>query len=183
MNDFDNLKAQKYAIEQRNAASDRASVREAALRFEKWWMALAEDGEPQEFDEGFNIHQQAIIAGWMKRAFIAGAQPSAPAERDVPVHDHFADEGIVSSCPACQHDKLVGAESGQAPPEPRPSTGDGSSAHPDTPALTLERVRAVLTEHREKYIGTCCCGKLSPSRAAWVEHILALLAAPETEKP
>jgi len=80
-----------------------------------------------------------ILAPWLK-AEAALAQPSAPAERNVP-------------------------------------------------ALTLERVRAVLTEHVYEGHGgyVCRCHKaeahLGNNVEQWTQHVLALLAAPETEKP
>ena len=54
------------------------------------------------------------------------------------------------------------------------------------PALTLEQVRAVLETHNYPVIHhgqrECGCGEVLPLGHDWVEHILALLAAPETEK-
>ena len=63
---------------------------------------------------------------------------------------------------------------------------------PDPPsdALTLERVRYMLVRHVPLYTNshwTCLgCGEKFGSIAGsnrWVEHVLALLAAPRTEKP
>lgn len=49
------------------------------------------------------------------------------------------------------------------------------------PSAWLEQVREVLRQHIEHH-DSCVCGEPCLNWAAWVEHILALLAAPETEK-
>ena len=157
MNDFDKLKTQKYAIEQRNAASDQASVRAAALR------------EAAAFAHGHN-QRNAGRCGDCGEFIAQGilaliSQPSAPAERDVPAQD---------CAPSAKRDTqtATGASAALEQSASRGSTVDADSdgAGLNVPALTLER-KAVLS--------------ILDSDGDWEEReskLRALLAAPETEK-
>ena len=124
-----------------DAKEAAASVREAALReaAATKLTVRARDGERA----GVFGREVELPIVWQRAILALIAQPSAPAEQDVP-------------------------------------------------ALTLERVRAVLLNHRhvtKANTSVCCsCGNNTPTIYSlrlqqWVEHILALLAAPETEKP
>ena len=93
------------------------------------------------------------------------AQPSAPAERDVPAPI------VITETPPMVDERF------------KRIYLDGER---DVPALTLEQVRAVLLSHiYDTEIGVCPCDPDTDAVMTgkqWVEHILALLAAPETEK-
>ena len=137
--------------------SDRASVREAALR------------EAAAFAHGHN-QRNAGRCGDCGEFIAQGilaliSQPSAPAERDVPAQD---------CAPSAKRDTqtATGASAALEQSASRGSTVDADSdgAGLNVPALTLER-KAVLS--------------ILDSDGDWEEReskLRALLAAPETEK-
>ena len=123
--------------------------------------------EPQASEREAALHELLLE---IEMHCPCGARPESTSR-----HPH------VSGCPVEKALRLIGQ------PAPRPD------------ALTLERVRAVLAEHsctvavwsHPQVKTKCKCGwerrhvlaDADRTWLLWIEHILALLAAPRTENP
>ena len=175
--------------------SDRASVREAQLLEAKerlhgtlYFLDLARQayGRVNRLEEPLQERLKSL------RIIIAQleSQPCAPAERDVPAlparanfmqrlpggvcfaHGPYTEDYQCPKWPACVTD-----------PQKPEYVAIGMKQVAKSPALTLEQVRAVLAVHKYGVdYEECECDENERTWLQWVEHILALLAAPETEK-